>query len=114
MIPGMNQRQMRQMMQRMGVQQQEIDATEVIILTKDKEIRFENPSVSAVNMMGQKTYQIVGEPTERPLDSKPEVSDDDVETVMEQANVSRDEAIKAIEESEGDLAEAIMNLQNKE
>ncbi len=48
----MNPRQMQQMMRKMGIQQQEIDATEVIIKTADKEIVITEPNVSKVNMMG--------------------------------------------------------------
>jgi nascent polypeptide-associated complex subunit alpha len=116
MIPGMNPRQMRQAMQRMGIQQQEIDASEVIIRTRDnKEIFFENPQVSKVNMMGQHTYQIVGEAVERAVETKVEINEDDVKTVMEQTGVSEEEARKAIEDADGDLAQAILDLQeNKE
>lgn len=111
MIPGVNPRQMRQMMKRMGVQQQEIPATQVIIRTQDAEFVFENPQVSKVNMMGQQTYQVVGEPIQRALDTTPDISEEDIKTVMEQANVSQEEAEKAIEKADGDLAQAILDLQ---
>ncbi|MBN2458812.1 nascent polypeptide-associated complex protein [Candidatus Woesearchaeota archaeon] len=110
MIPGMNPRQMRQAMKRLGIQQEEIDAKEVIIRLEGKEIVISNPSVSKVNMMGQDTYQIVGEESERSLDTKPEISDEDIDTVAEQSGASKEEAKQAIEEANGDLAEAIMKL----
>ncbi len=110
MFPGMNQRKMNQMMKKMGVSQIEIDATEVIIRTPEKEIVITNPSVSKVNMMGQETYQIAGEEHEQALSSKPDINDDDIKTVMEQAGVDKEAAAKAIEDAEGDLAQAIMNL----
>jgi nascent polypeptide-associated complex subunit alpha len=113
MIPGMNPRQMRQAMQRMGIQQQEIDAVEVVIKTKDKEIVFSNPQVSKVNMMGQNTYQIIGDTYERSIDSTPDINEDDVNTVMEQTGVSEQDARDAIESADGDLAQAIMDLQSK-
>jgi nascent polypeptide-associated complex subunit alpha len=111
MMPGVNPRQMKQMMQRMGIQQQEIEATEVIIRTPEKEIVIHSPSVMKVNMMGQKSYQISGEETERSVDAAPEISDEDVKTVADQAGVSEKEARKAIEEAGGDLAQAILDLQ---
>jgi len=111
MMPGMNPRMMKQAMKRMGVQQVEIEATEVIIRTPDKEMVIVDPQVSKVNMMGQETYQIVGEVHERALDTTPEINEDDVKTVMEQANVDEDTARKALEEAKGDLAAAIMALQ---
>ena len=106
----MNPRQMKQAMRRLGIQQQEIDAKEVIIRLEDKEIVISNPNVSKVNMMGQDTYQVVGEESERSLDSAPEIKEDDIKTVMEQAGVSKEEAVKTIEECKGDLAEAILKL----
>lgn len=104
---------MQQMMRKMGIQQSEIDATRVIIQCSDKEIVIENPQVTKVNMMGQQTYQIVGEEEERSLSSAPEISEEDIKTVMEQAQVSKAEAKKALEEAQGDLAEAILNLSKK-
>lgn len=111
MMPGINPRQMQQMMRRMGVQQVEIPATEVIIRTPDKELVVLHPQVSKVNMMGQESLQIVGEIHERPLSSEPEINDDDVETVMSQTGASEDAARAAIEKNGGDLAAAIMSLQ---
>ena len=110
MIPGMNPRKMQQMMKRMGIQQIDIPATEVIIKTEDKEIVITEPSVAKVNMMGQETFQISGSIHEREKETKPEISEDDIKTVAEQASVSLEDAKAAIEECDGDLAEAIMKL----
>jgi len=111
MIPGVNPRQMQQMMRKMGIQQKDIAATEVIIKTEDKEIIITNPSVARVNMMGQDTFQISGEVHERELSTTPEINEEDLKTVMDQASVDMETAKKAIEDAKGDLAEAIMNLQ---
>ncbi len=110
MFPGMNPRKVQQMMKQMGVQQVDIPATKVIIKTEEKEIIINNPSVAKVNMMGQETFQISGDIEEKELSATPEISEDDVKTVMEQANVDENVAQKAIEEAEGDLAEAILKL----
>lgn len=107
----MNPRKMAQMMKRMGIQQVEIPATEVIIRTPEAELVITEPQVSKVNMMGQETLQVIGNIHERPLSSEPDISEDDIKTVMEQANVSEEKARAAIEENEGDLAAAIMSLQ---
>jgi nascent polypeptide-associated complex subunit alpha len=112
MIPGMNPRQMAGMMKKLGIQQVEIDATEVIIRTKDKEIIFKSPQVAKVNMMGQETYQIIGEGVEKGLSTEPEISEDDIKTVMDQADVDKKTALNAIKKHNGDLAEAIMELQS--
>ncbi len=113
MFPGINPRKMQQMMKQMGIQQVEIPATEVIIKTETKEIRIVNPSVSKVNMMGQETFQISGEIHEQELSTAPEISAEDIKTVMEQADVDENTAKAAIEEANGDLAEAIISLSKK-
>jgi len=113
----MNSRKVNQMMKRMGIQQQEIDAEEVIIITSDEKIIIENPSVSKVNMMGQQTYQVVGEEKRVPLnvieeteEEVVEISDDDVEMVVSQTNVSKEKAKETLELNKGDIAKTIMDL----
>ena len=113
MFPGVNPRQVQQMMKKMGIQQQEIPAIEVIIRTADKEIIISNPSVQKVNMMGQENFQISGDIEEKTLSSTSgisDISDEDIKTVMEQTGTSEEKARKALEESGGDLAEAILKL----
>jgi nascent polypeptide-associated complex subunit alpha len=101
------------MMRRMGINQAEIDAVQVIIKTRDnKMLVFDNPDVSKVNMMGQETYQVVGTPKVQDIDSSPEINDDDVKTVMEQTGASEEEAKNTITECKGDLAEAILKLKS--
>ncbi len=101
---------MQQMMKQLGIQQVEIPAIEVIIKTEKKNIIISNPSVAKVNMMGQENFQISGEVHEEEVSSAPEISEEDVRTVMEQTGVDKNTARKAIEDVDGDLAEAILNL----
>jgi nascent polypeptide-associated complex subunit alpha len=112
MIPNMNPRQMKKMMRQMGMKMEELDAEGVIIKLMDgREIIIDNPGVSIVTAMGQRTYQIVGE--ERIVESEAdalEVSEDDIKLVMEQTGAGEEEARRALEESGGDLAGAIMGL----
>ncbi len=108
MAPGVNPAQMRKMMQRMGIQQSEIDASQVIIKTPDKDIIIMEPSVVKVNMMGQETFQISGRIEEK--ESEPEISEDDIKTVMEQASVNREKALEALKENDFDLAKTIIKL----
>ena len=110
----MNSRQMKMAMKRMGIQQQEVDnALEVIIKCKDKQIIISDPQVSKVNMMGQQTWQITGNSREEPLDSSPEISDEDVQTVMQQTGKGEEEVRNALEKNKGNLAETIIELQDK-
>ena len=100
-------------MKRLGIKQEEIDAELVIIKTPEKDLVIKNPKVSKVNMMGQETFQIIGEITEVDKDNKIEINDDDMATVMEQTDCTKEEALQALEDSNGNLAEAILKLQNK-
>ena len=109
----MNPRKMQQMMKQLGIQQVDIPATEVIIKTKDKTITITNPSVAKVNMMGQVNFQISGEVHEEEISAVPDISEEDIKTVMEQTGASKLAAKKAIESTKGDLAEAILNLKNE-
>ncbi len=111
MMPGLNPRMMRQAMKRMGIQEQEIDAVQVIIKTPEKNLVFDRPHVSKINMMGQETYQIVGEPEEVEKDSTPDISEDDIETVVAQTGVSKQRAKEALEKNNGDIAQTILELQ---
>ena len=101
------------MMRKMGIAQQDIPATEVIIKTEDKEIIITEPSVAEVNMMDQETFQISGQVHEREISSEPEISEDDIKTVVEQAECSEEEAKQTLEETSGDIAEAILKLKKQ-
>mgnify|MGYP001582016299 CR=1 FL=1 len=103
---------MQKAMKRLGIRQEEIDAEEVIIKMQGKDLVIKNPQVSKVNMMGQETFQIVGNVTEVEKGAKAETNEDDIETVIEQTGCSREEALESLEQSSGNLAEAILKLQN--
>jgi len=116
MIPGagMNPKQLKQMqrtMKQMGMDMKDVKgATEVIIKFKDKEIIINNPKVNLMDFMGQKTYQITGKPTERKLEVELVIPDEDVELVSAQTGANKEDALNALKETNGDLAEAIMRL----
>ncbi|MBS3111837.1 nascent polypeptide-associated complex protein [Candidatus Woesearchaeota archaeon] len=108
MFPNMNPRQLQAAMKKMGMKQDEIEASEVIIKTKDKNLIIRDPKVSKLNMMGQESFQIVGDVEEENL-----ISDDDIKTVAEQSKVSKAIAKKSLEENKGDLAAAILQLNDE-
>lgn len=112
MFPGVNPRQMRQAMKKLGIKQEEIDAAQVIIRTEQHDIVLTNPDVQKVNMGGQWTYQISGEEEIVSRDSTPDISEEDIQTIVEQTSCTKEEAKKALEESKGDLAQAIIALQD--
>jgi nascent polypeptide-associated complex subunit alpha len=98
----------------MGINQEQIEASEVIIRLADRDLVIINPEVARVNMMGQETFQIVGEVQEQLRETTPEINEDDVQTVVDQTGVSQEIAKQAIEDANGDLAQAIMSLQEDE
>ena len=110
MIPGrMNPRQMNQMMKRLGISVKEIEnVKKVIIQTDTKEYIFENADVTIMDAQGQKTYQITGKP--RIVEKKEEIPKEDIDLVVEQTGKSVEEAKKALMETKGDIAEAILKL----
>lgn len=107
MIPGINPKLLKQAMKKMGVKQEEIEAREVIIKCKDKNLVIRNPGVSKVNVMGQESLQITGDIEEEKAEK---FNNEDVKTVMQQANCSEKEAKDSLEKADGDLAAAILAL----
>ncbi len=110
MLPNINPRQMKQAMKRMGIQMDEINAESVVIKCADKDIVIENPQVVKTVMQGQVMFQISGNVKEQVGEVKVEISEEDVKMVAEQAGVSEEKARTALEESNGDIAGAIMRL----
>jgi len=108
-------RETRRMMQRMGMSMDTMsDVQEVIIKTSSKEITIEEPEVAILEMQGQKIFQVAGgKISEKATERKPIVPEEDVKLVADQTGKSLEEARKALEESGGDLAKAILLLQSK-
>ena len=126
-LGGMNPKQMQQLMKQMGIKSDQVPASKVTIHKKDgSTIVIEDPSVIAIDMKGDKSFQISGKVVEgggegeAPADGEMEeveveeagaYTEKDVDLVAEQAKTSKDKAKAALEESNGDIAEAIMKLQ---
>src|SRR5438445_11163506 len=90
------------MMERMGINMKEMPGVEeVIIRTAEKEIHIRNATVSEVNAQGNRVFQVVGEVEEVARERKT-FSDEDVLLVQQQAGVSGEKAIAALEGAEGE------------
>jgi nascent polypeptide-associated complex subunit alpha len=111
----MNPRNAKRMMQRMGMNMGEMpEVEEVIFKTSNKEIVVENAQVAVIDMGGQKIFQVTGEVSERALESQdegPAIAEEDVQLVADQTGKSLEDARRALESSDGDLAKAILLLQ---
>jgi len=107
-----NPREANRMMQRMGMQVQQLDdVTKVIMETPTKRIVIENPEVATVTVQGQTVYQVGGGTMRE--EGIGGGSEDDVKLVASQAGVSSEQATSALRQSGGDLAQAIILLKQK-
>jgi len=108
-MKGMNPKQMQKLMKQLGIKMEELEGVkEVVIKLENKEIIIKDAAVTVVTAMGEKNYQIVGKEEVREVLNIPE---EDIKLVMEQTGVDYETAKKALEETKGDLAEAILKLQ---
>ena len=113
MMRGGN-RDMRRMMDKMGLDMSEIpNVQEVIIKTDKKEIIIAKPSVTEMKAKDNSIFQVVADSYEEKELENPIFSDQDIELVSQQAGVDKEQAINALNESEGDLARAILLLTSK-
>ncbi|MFH1443017.1 MAG: nascent polypeptide-associated complex protein [Candidatus Micrarchaeota archaeon] len=131
----MDPRQMAALARQMGIVSNEVKSKRVTIEKSDGgKIVIENPTVMAMDLGGQKNYTVSGqereenagtgagseEKTEKgeiPSQEESEeeqiegISEKDIAMVAEQAKVTKEVAKAALEEANGDIAEAIMKLQ---
>ena len=123
---GMNPKQLAAMMKQMGITMEDIDdVEEVIIRTPREDIVIVEAEVSKMVAKGQgTTWQIAGKETRRARGQAqeqgqaqaqgagpaPKFTEDDVALVAEQAKVSKEEARKALDATNGETAEAILKL----
>jgi nascent polypeptide-associated complex subunit alpha len=103
-------RKTRRMMDRMGINMKEMpDVEEVIIKTASKELHIRAAQVSEINAQGNRIFQVMGD-VEEVEKAKKSFSDEDILLVQQQANVTKEKAIIALEESDGEVAKAILRL----
>ena len=108
MFPNLDPKKMQQVMKQMGISQEEIEASRVIIETFDKKIIIENPSVTKIKMHGQESFQITGEIHE---ETNSNALKDDIKTIMEKTGCSEKKAKETLKKT-GDLAETILELKS--
>ncbi len=108
MFPGLNPKKMQAVMKQMGIAQEDISASRVIIEKEDgSKIIIQNPSVTKIKMQGQESFQITGD-----ISGETEevgISEEDINAVVEKTGCTSEQAEKVLK-STGDLAEAILEL----
>jgi nascent polypeptide-associated complex subunit alpha len=107
MFGGVNPAQMKGMMKKMGISQEELRVNRVVFEMDGSNLVIENPSVMRIKMQGQESFQVSGDVSE---ESAEIFSDEDVDMVMSKTGKSEEIVREALEKSEGDIAEAIMSL----
>jgi len=113
MMRGGN-RQMRRMMDKMGLDMNEIpNVQEVIIKTDKKEIIITKPSVTEMKAKDNSIFQVIADSYEEKELETPIFSDEDIQLVCQQAGVNEEQAKNALTEANGDLARAILLLTSK-
>ncbi len=112
-------RDLRRFLKRMGVNVdvKELENVERVIieLTDGGRYVIDSPQVTVMKIEGQEMTYVMGSleyepPAEEKLE---EFSEEDISLVMQQTGASREEAIEALKEAGGDLAQAIIILQSK-
>ena len=110
MMRGGN-RQMRRMMNKMGLDMQEIpNVQEVIIKTDKKEIILSKPQVTEMKAKDSSIFTVTADGYEEKELEIPIFSEEDIELVCQQAGVDEERAKNALAEANGDLARAILML----
>lgn len=113
MFPGLGSdpKKMKQMLQQFGIKTEELEASRVIIESQSKKLVIEKPSITLMKVQGQNIYTIIGNATEQKKEL--EIPEADINLVSEQAKASKEEALSALKDSKGDIAEAIQKLLEK-
>ena len=115
MMPNLDPRAMKNMMSKMGIKSEEIDADRVVIETQEKSIVIESPQVTKIEMQGVTSFQISGSISEVAKGIEVKVTDSDIDFVVEKTGLEDRELVKeTLEKDQGDIAKAILDLTNGE
>ena len=121
---GLNPRDLKKMFKRMGVKaeiEDLSDATEIIIVHGNggRSI-LESPQATLIKLGGTGQVMLsatgilrVEQPEEEAEEEEAMVSEEDVQLVAQQTGVTLEEARQALIEAKGDLAEAIMKIEQR-
>ncbi|HJJ88717.1 MAG TPA: nascent polypeptide-associated complex protein [Methanocorpusculum sp.] len=109
MMPGINPKQMKAAMKKMGMKMDELEnVLKVVVYTASGNYIFEPAEVIGITMQGQTSYQLSGTPRFEP--APVEIPESDIALVVSQTSVSSEQARAALDECNGDIAEAILKL----
>ena len=105
-------RGMRRAMDKMGMDMSNIpDVLEVVIRTETKDLIITDAKVDQMETKENVIFMITTNGFEEREPETPTYSEDDIEMICMRTNVSRDEAIAALADANGELATALLRLQ---
>ena len=112
---GNNKEKMLMMLKQVGIETNVIKCDEVMIKSNEDIIRIKNIDVYVLKQGNNKTYLIEGknEIREKINNDVLNVSEDDIEFVIEHANVSKEKAIELLKRADGDVAKALLLANEK-
>jgi len=109
MFPNLDPKKLQAVMKQLGMDQEEILSSKVIIEKEDgNKLIIQNPQVTKIKIKGQESFQITGDIEES---EKENFSEGDIKIVMQKTNCTKEQAEKTLKET-GDLAETIVRLSN--
>ena len=104
-------REMRRMLDKMGLEMKDLgNIEEVIIKTETKELYLIKPQVVEMKGKDSTIFQVVATDIEEKERETPSLKDEDIILVMQQTNLTRENAIQALVDTKRDLAKAILKL----
>jgi len=107
MFPNLDPKKMQAVMKQLGMSQEEVPSSKVIIEKEDgNNLIIKNPRVVMIKIRGEESFQITGDIEKS---KKENFSEQDINILMQKTNCTAKEARNALEET-GDLAEAILKL----
>ena len=108
---GGGNREMRRMLDRMGLDMKELNnVQEVIIRTDKKEIIIAKPAVTEMKSKDNSIFQVIATSYEEKELETPIFSEEDIMMLCAQANVTPEVAADALKETGGDLSQALLRL----
>jgi len=110
------QEKVQKLMDKFGITAKKIDAEEVEIHTRDKDIVITKPEIMITSVMDKEVYQITGTVKEIPKIIAPakKTKEEDVEMIMERTGKDRDTVMRTLQNLDYDLAKAIRELRKME
>ena len=110
---NLNPRKMESLMKQLGIKFEEMkDVEEVHLLTSSGKYIIKPSDVKIINAQGVKTLQVIIK--EMNYEESYSVDEEDIKILSEKASISYEDAKKLLEKHKGNLAEALLEIENRD